>query len=64
MCRLQSVTIEDVKDEDSDTTPTSLITGDEDNKLVREFSFNSNKSSTKASTKVTKNLFVVIKIIK
>ena len=51
-CRLQNVTIEDVKDEDSDTTPTSLINGDEDNKLVRDFSFNSNKSSNKMSTKV------------
>ena len=51
--RLQNVTIEDVKDEDSDTTtPTSLINGDEDNKLVRDFSFNSNKSSNKMSTKV------------
>ena len=50
--RLQNVTIEDVKDEDSSTTPTSLINGDEDNKLVRDFSFNSNKSSNKMSTKV------------
>ena len=50
-CRLQNVTIEDVKDEDSDTTPRSLINGDED-KLIRDFSFNSDKSSNKMSTKV------------
>ena len=49
--RLQNVTIEDVKDEDSDTTPGSLINGDED-KLIRDFSFNSDKSSNKMSTKV------------
>lgn len=49
--RLQNVTIEDVKDEDSDTTPRSLINGDED-KLIRDFSFNSDKSSNKMSTKV------------
>ena len=49
--RLQNVTIEDVKDEDSDTTPRSQINGDED-KLIRDFSFNSDKSSNKMSTKV------------
>ena len=49
--RLQNVTIEDVKDEDSDTTPRSLINGDED-KLIRDFSFNSDESSNKMSTKV------------
>merc|ERR1712154_102621 len=48
--RLQKVTIEDVKDEDSDITPTSMINDDE-NKLIRDYSFNSNKSSEKASTK-------------
>ena len=49
--RLQNVTIEDVQDDDSDTTPTSLINGDQDNKIVRDFSFNSNKSSNETSTK-------------
>ena len=51
LSRLQKVTIEDVKDEDSDTTPTSMINDDE-NKLIRDYSFNSNKSSEKTSTKV------------
>ena len=59
MSRLQNVvTIEDVKDDDSVTTPTSLINGDEDNKLVRDYSFNSNKSSNKTSTKVKVLLIV------
>ena len=53
LSRLQKVTIEDVKDEDSDTTPTSMINDDDDgNKLIRDYSFNSNKSSDKTSTKV------------
>ena len=63
MSRLQNVTIEDVQDDDSDTTPTSLINGDQDNKIVRDFSFNSNKSSNETSTKV-KFLVIVWKIIK
>ena len=55
LSRLQKVSIEDVKDEDSSTTPTSMINGDEDIKLNRDYSFNSNKSADKTSTKVHKN---------
>merc|ERR550525_491855 len=46
--RLQEVTIEDVEDEDEDTVPLPLITGD---KVTRENSLSSSKFSDKTSLK-------------
>ena len=54
--RLQKVTIEDVKDEESDLTPTPMINGVSENKISRDNSFSSNKYSDKTSIKVIKTL--------
>ena len=53
--RLQKVTIEDVKDEESDLTPTPMMNGVSENKISRN-SFSSNKYSDKTSIKVIKTL--------
>jgi len=49
--RLQKVTIEDVKDEESDLTPTPMMNGVSENKISRDNSFSSNKYSDKTSIK-------------
>ena len=54
--RLQKVTIEDVKDEESDLTPTPMMNGVSENKISRDNSFSSNKYSDKTSIKVIKTL--------
>ena len=57
--RLQKVTIEDVKDEETDLAPTRIINGVSDTKISRDNSFSSNKYSDKASIKVIKSIMLV-----